>query len=144
MCGVASSINTAKYTPPSFIRTKKRKTPWEPQTAGQSKKIHPEKNCFIALNSGFHPIQSEKTSPVQSCYKIFPMITDKWCYKIHYPFYFRSIMGQVNYNLSFSVWVVKVQWSVAIDTTPLIRRSFFSFVCRLLLLRWMRWNLKFL
>ena len=131
MCGVASSINTAKYTPPGFIRTKKSKTPWEPQTAGQSKKIHPEKNCFIALNSGFHPIQSEKTSPVQSCYKIFPMITDKWCYKIHYPFYFRSVMGQVNYNLSFSVWVVKVQWSVAIDTTLLI----------MLLLRWMRWNL---
>lgn len=23
-------------------------------------------------------------------------------------------MGQVNYNLSFSVWVVKVQWSVTI------------------------------
>ena len=37
-------------------------------------------------------------------------------------------MGQVNYNLSFSVWVVKVQWSVAIDTTLLI----------MLLLRWMR------
>lgn len=59
MCGVASSMNTAKYTPPGFIRKKKSKTPWAPQTAGQRQKIHPEKDCFIALNSGFHPIQSE-------------------------------------------------------------------------------------
>ena len=36
-------------------------------------------------------------------------------------------MGQVNYNLSFSVSIEKVQWSVATDIPPLIRRSFFSF-----------------
>ena len=151
MCGVASSINTAKFTPPTphppvSLERKRSKQLGHLKRQARGKKIHPEKNCFIALNSGFHPIQSESRknfTGAELLQNLSCVITDKRCYKIHYPFYFRSVMGQVNYNLSFSVWIAGEgpmecrHWHSA-----LIRRSFKSFVCRLLLLRWTRWNLK--